>query len=211
MSISVRLAAVCGLLAVAAAAPASAGTVFGASSYTATFNLNSNVSGSTSMGAAFDGTSYYTTSGGGGGSPIAKLDATGTITSGPVSPSPGIDFRSVFTDASGDVFARGYASATIYEQTTFGNFTGVATLQGSLDDQEQVVLTADGSHYVGNDNGVLQFWDLTGAATGTVTLGGSFDTSYPQGRAVSVFGNYALNFDAGVLSAYDMGTGALVD
>ncbi|MBW8816189.1 MAG: PEPxxWA-CTERM sorting domain-containing protein [Caulobacterales bacterium] len=193
----------------AIAGPASAGSVFGAASYNSSFNLNSDVQGSTSAGAAFDGTSYYTVSGGYDGSPIAKLNASGTITAGPT--STGLDFRSVFTNAAGNVFARAYADATIYEQSSFGVFSALTTLQGGLDDQEQVVLTSDGTHYVGNDNGVLQFWDLTGAVTGTVALGGSFDTGYPQGRSVSIFGNYALNYSNGVLSAYNLSTGALAD
>lgn len=197
-------------LSVLAAAPAIAGPVFGSASYNASLTLNGG-GGGTATGAAFSGGSYYVTYGGSSLSPISRTDAAGVLVEGPSSPTPGIDFRSIFTDGAGDVFARGFNSNVIYRQTSFGNFASVVTLAGTLDAQSQVVLTADFQHYVGNDNGTLRFWDLTGASTGAVALGGGFDTGYPQGRAVSVFGDYALNYDAGVLSAYSLSTGALVD
>jgi PEP-CTERM motif len=206
---SMKFALACGALALIASSPASAGIVFGSASYNSSITL-SGATTDTAAGAAFSNGSYYLGYGGSLTSPIVQTDANGAQT-GITSPTPGIDFRSVFTNAAGDVFARGFFDNTIYQQGAFGDFTAGVTLAGSLDAQSQVVLTSDGLSYVGNDNGTLKFWDLTGAFTHSVALGGGFNTGYPQGRAVSIFGNYALNYNAGVLSAYSLSTGALVD
>ncbi len=209
MRLSLKLALACGALAAIAAAPAAAGPVFGATSYSSSLTLNGTTD-STAAGAAYSGGSYYLVYGGNSASPIVQTDSSGAITNS-TSPSPGIDFRSVFTDASGDVYARGYNNNTIYEQTSFGNFTAVASLDGLSNDQSQVVLDSSGTHYVANDDGTLQFWNLAGVSTGSVVLGGGFSASYPQGRGVSIFGNYALNYADGTLSAYSLSTGDLVD
>lgn len=204
-----NFALACSALALMTGSPAAAGIVFGAASYNSSLTLDG-ASGDTAAGAAFSGGSYYMGYGGAVSSPIVQTDSAGVQTA-ITAPTPGIDFRSVFTNAAGDVLARGFNDNTIYQQGAFGQFTSLVSLSGSLDAQSQVVLNSTGTEYVGNDNGTLKFWDLTGAFTHSVTLGGGFNAGYPQGRAVSIFGNYALNYFGGTLSAYDLTTGALTD
>ncbi len=189
---------------------AEAGPVFNAGSYSASGLALTSTASDSLMGLAYSGGHYYAVSGGTTSSPEQEYSASGTTVGGPTAPTPGIDFRSAFTDASGNVYVRGYNSNVIYKQTSFGNFQSYVTLSGTLDPQEVVVLNGAGTGYIGNDNGVVQEWDLAGNLTGTVTLQ-SFDTSYPQGRAIAAFGNYWLNYDSGVLTAYDPITGAAVD
>src|SRR5689334_24847318 len=46
--------------------------------------------------------------------------------------APGLDFRSVFTDPAGNLFARTYASSIIYRQISPGVFTNYLTLASGL-------------------------------------------------------------------------------
>ena len=196
---------------VAASVPAAAGTVFGSSSYTASGPALpwSSVSYAPA-GVAYSGGDYYVVSGGSPSAPESEYSASGSAVAGPSASSPGIDFRSVFTNAAGNVFAWGFGPNTIYEQTSFAQFQSQATLPGFSDLQAQVVLNGAGTGYIANNDGVVQEWNLSGTLTGTVTLQ-SFNTAYPQGRAIAAFGSYWLNYYNGVLTAYDPTTGAAVD
>lgn len=187
---------------------AHAGAVFTAGSYGSSLRLDGNGNGDVPMGVAYSGGTYYTGSGGHPQSPEAQNDSAGALVA-VASPNPGLDFRSLFTDATGAVYARGYNNSTIYRQTSFGNFDALVNLSGTLDAQMQVILNSAGTMYVGNRGGSIQEWDLTGALTRTFSL----DSSVGSQNTISIaaFNGYLLNYNNGVLSAYDDGTGQLVD
>lgn len=192
---------------VAGAVPvvAVAGPVFGAASYVSTLTL---ASGSTDigMGVAFANNTYFTAYGDSGKSPFAELDSSGNLISS-VRPYPGIDFRSVFSNAAGEIFVRGYNFNEIWQQgVTFGTFTELVQLAGVIGANIQVVLDSSGTHYIGNNGGVLQFWNLAGIKTKTVTLAPG-----AANGVISVFGNYALSYNQQGLHAYDLNSGALID
>lgn len=199
---SLLTAAVTGSLTTAAA---SAGPVFGAASYTSTLTLQSASTVYVPTGVSFLNNHYYTGYGNGINSPFVDLDASGRLLQS-VRPYPGMEFRSLFTNAAGDVFARTYNRNVIWKEGTFGTFTALVTLAGAFDGNGQIVLDSSGTQYVGNNAGTLQFWDLAGLKTRNVVLA----TGASKG-VVSIFGNYALSYNGIALNAYDLGTGALVD
>lgn len=163
---------------------------------------------STTMGMAFDGTSYWSISGGNtSGNRLARYDATGALLG---TYAPGLDFRSIFTDATGTVYARVYASSIIYRQTGPGVFTNQVTLSGgTLDAQSSVVFNAGGTEFIAMNEGVVSRWSSGGAYLGTVTLSGfgSYvnENVYPQNRGIAVAGPYWLTYNAsdGMLSFWD--------
>lgn len=176
------------------------------SSYSAVVTFTDGGPGTT-MPLAFDGTNYYSGNGGGLSSPYVQYDSSGAFIASAV-PSPGIDFRSVFTDGAGNLYARGFGSAIIYQQTSFGSFTPYLTLSGgSLDAQSAVVPDIGGTGYVANAYGTVSRWDAAGNFIGTVTLAGFGGTEgiYPQGRGIAVDANEWLTYDIAtqVLSAWD--------
>ncbi len=161
---------------------------------------------STTMTIAWDGTNYYTASGGGPGSPYGKYDANGGFISA-ASPTPGIDFRSVFTDSANSLLARGYNSSSIYQQTSFGNFMVIASLAGGLlDSQSAVVLNGAKTEYLAQSGGTVSRWDLAGNYLGAVTLSGfgGGEAFYPQGRGLATAGNNLLTYYDGILTAWSM-------
>lgn len=190
------------------AATATAGVVFTQDSYTSTLSLQGGFD--TPMTVAFDGKNYLGSSGGGPQSPQSLYDSTGALLN-VASPDPGIDFRSLFSDASGAIYARGYASNIIYKQTSFANFEAFVKLEGNLDDQMQVVLNANGTGYIGNIYGEVQQWSLEGAYTGSIKLDAAFDPNGNGALSIAAFGSYLLNYNNGTLSAYDAMTGQLAD
>jgi len=195
-------------LATLTAVPAVAGAVFTQSAYKSTLSLQGGFD--TPMTVAFDGKNYLGSSGGGPESPQSLYDSTGALLDS-ASPNPGIDFRSLFSDASGAIFARGYASNVIYKQTSFGNFEEFVKLDSFLDEQMQVVLNGSGTGYIGNINGDVQQWDLSGALTGSVKLDAAFDSSGNGALSISAFNGYLLNYNNETLSAYDATTGKFAD
>jgi len=202
-SLSFRLMLAAGLL--TASVAASAGSVFASASYNASTSFADALS-STTMTIAFDGASYWSTSGGGqGGTRLAQYDASGSNVD---SFAPGLDFRSVFTDAGNNVLARQYGDSTIYQQTAPGVFTSLLTLNGGvLDEQSSVV--KDGSNYLAVVAGSVSQWDAAGNFIGSVSLSGygsvGGEGGYPQNRGIAVAGSYWLTYDSGVLSAWDRG------
>lgn len=198
----ITAAAIAGSIASAAAA----GTVFGAASYTSSLTLQSASSTFVPTAVAFSNGFYFTGYGNGINSPFAKLDATGNLLSS-VRPAPGMEFRSLFTNAAGDVFARDYNYNEIWKEgTQFATFNGFQALQGPFDSNSQIVLDSSGTHYIGNNNGTLQFWDLNGIKTKTVVLAAGASKG-----VVSIYGDYALSYNGQGLNVYDLDTGALVD
>ncbi len=124
-----------------------------------------------SDGLAFDGASYWGVDGGDTyGTRVSQYDASGNFIA---AYSPGIDFRSVFTDAAGHVFARQFDDNTIHSMTAPGVFAAAVSLTGgSLDAQSSVVLNGAGNAYIAMNGGVVSSWDLTGVYIGAVSLAG---------------------------------------
>ncbi len=197
--------------AVLALATASAGPIF-VSSYNAAVTFTDGLN-STTMAMAYDGANYWSVSGGGTiGTRLAEYSGAGALLS---SFSPGLDFRSVFTNGSGSVFAREYANSTIYQMTAPGVFSPLLTLSGgSLDNQSSVVLDTAGTSYIAMTEGSVSRWDLSGTYLGSLALsafGAGDENSYPQNRGIAAAGGYYLTYVNGLLSAWDPNTGARVD
>ncbi|RIX43019.1 MAG: PEP-CTERM sorting domain-containing protein [Rhodocyclales bacterium GT-UBC] len=178
-------------------------SIFSSASYSATASFTDH-NPSTTMTLAWDGVNYYTASGGGYGSPYAKYDASGNFVAS-VSPNPGIDFRSVFTDSSNNLLARGFSSNTIYRQTSFGQFTAqTQLLGGTLDAQSAVVLNGAGTEYLAELNGTVSRWNLSGTYLGSVALSGYGSVGYPANRGLAVAGDNLLTYLDGTVSAWDL-------
>ena len=186
---------------VATAAPLSiASAQFGAPSYNADKTFANGAPNQHTMGIAFDGASYWSVDGGGpGGVRLAQYNSSGAFLT---SYSPGLDFRSVFTDAAGNVFARQYSDNTIYSMSAPGVFAAAVSLVGgSLDAQSSVVLNGAGTEYVAMNLGNVDRWDLTGAYLGSVSLSGfgsmGSEGAYPSNRGIAAFGADYLTYDGG--------------
>jgi hypothetical protein len=195
-----------------ASAPAQAQFALG--SYTADISFRDALS-STTMTLAFDGASYWSSSGGGpGGIREARYSNAGAVTG---TFAPGLDFRSVFTDASGTVYARQFNNSTIYRQTAPGVFTSHVVLAGSFDAQSAVTLGGGGSFYMAliGGTGTVQRWDLAGNALSSVVLSGFGsmfgENVYPQNRGIADADGYWLTYSNGNLSAWDATTGNRLD
>lgn len=161
------------------------------------------------MPITYDGSNYWSTFGGEtNGARFAQYDTNGNLLA---TFSPGLDFRSVFTDGYGTVLARQYADSNIYVQTSPGMFvpSGVALNGGSLNSQSSVVLNGAGTEYDALSSGVVTRWNPDGNLIGTVTLQGygtlSGENSGVTGRGLAAFGNFWLTYNgAGIVSVWDM-------
>lgn len=163
---------------------------------------------STTMGIGYDGTNYWSCSGGGStGVRLGQYDTNGNLLA---TYSPGLDFRSVFTDADGDVLARQFNDANIYIQTSPGVFipSGVVLQGGVSNVQSSVVLDGTGTSYIAMSSGVVTRWDADGNLLGTVNLKGfgsvSGETLNYQNRGIAAFGNFWLTYNgSGIVSIWD--------
>lgn len=163
---------------------------------------------STTTGLAFDGTNYWSCSGGSStGVRLGRYDASGNLIA---SYSPGLDFRSVFTDGNCAVLARAHNDRVIYRQVSPGVFTnsGVTLTGGTLDVQSSVVFNGAGTEYIAMSGGVVSRWSVTGSYLGSVTLQGfgtvSGENSSPQNRGIGAVGDYWLTYNGNrVLSVWD--------
>jgi|GEM_PF-1292574 len=168
----------------------------------------SNAIQSITMGLAFDGTNFWSCSGNTAtGVRLGRYDASGNLIA---SYSPGMDFRSVFTDGNCAVLARAYNDRVIYRQVSPGVFTnsGVTLAGGTLDSQSSVVFNGAGTEYIAMSGGVVSRWSVTGSYLGSVTLQGfgtvSGENSSPQNRGIGAVGNYWLTYNGNrVLSVWD--------
>lgn len=186
---------------------ASQAAFFTQSSYNATTTFTDR-NPATTTALAHDGINYYTSSGGSGYSPYAKYDSAGNFIAS-ASPNAGIDFRSVFTNSSNDLLARGYASNKIYQQSSFGNFNVVANLSGgTLDAQSAVIINTSNTEYLANIRGLISRWDTAGNSLGSVTLAGYANNSFSSDRGLATVGSELLTYFGGVLTAWDIGTGS---
>jgi hypothetical protein len=130
------------------------------------------------MGMAFDGSHYWAVTGGFSFSE-AEYNPNGSLVN---TFSPGLDFRSVFSDG-GVVYARQFADSQIYQQTSPGSFSPFVNLSGgSLNDQSSVVLNSAGTQYIAQASGTVERWSLAGAFLGTTALIGYVDPGYPANR-----------------------------
>jgi hypothetical protein len=165
------------------------------------------------MTIAWDGTSYWAAGGGGyGGVRESRYNADGSVAA---NYTPGLDFRAVFSDGEGNVYARAYNDSTIYRQTSPGVFSPIVTLQdGTLDPQGAVVLNGAGTEYIAMSSGTVYRWNLAGVFLNAVTLEGfgslGTESWYPQSRGIAAWGSYWLTYADEVLSAWDA-TGRRVD
>jgi hypothetical protein len=197
------------VLIVIVAGQANADGIFG-DSYDASFTFQDALGfgvGAT-MVVAFDGTDYWSSAGGYSDAvEYAQYDSSGTLIA---TYNPHLDFRSIFTDATGQVYARQFDDSTIYLQTVPGTFvtSGVTLAPNNLDSQSSVVLNGPETEYVALNYGTVSRWDLAGNSLGTVTLSGfgsiSGENSYPQGRGIAAAQTYWLTYDGNrTLSAWD--------
>jgi hypothetical protein len=164
---------------------------------------------SISMPLAFDGTNYWSCSGGStNGIRLAQYDTNGVLLA---TFSPGLNFRSIFTDGAGTILARAYSNNLILLQTAPGVFTpsGVTLTGGSLDPQASVIMNGAGTEYDAVSNGVVSRWDPDGNFIGTVALQGfgslnGETAGTTQAHSLAAFGNFWLTYNgAGILSAWD--------
>ena len=165
-------------------------------------NYAPNITFSDALGAvtvtmAFDGTNYWSASGvGDTGARLARYSAAGVFQT---TYAPGIDFNSLFTDASGRLYARGI-DATLLRQTTPGTFVSHVILTGgTLDIDSSVVLNGNGNEYVALNLGTVNRWSTNGSFLGTVTLAGfgalAGETNYPQNLRLAAVGQHWLTYN----------------
>ncbi len=187
------------VIAVAFMSQAHAGPLFGQAAYAADTTFR-DVLGSTTMTMAYDGTSYWSASGGGtSGTRLARYDGAGNSTG---TFAPGLDFRSVFTNATNEVLARQYFDRTIYKQTAPGTFSSQLTLTGGvLDEQSSVVMNGNGQ-FVAMIGGQVDVWDATGVHINAFALNG-YTGSYPESRGIAAAGTYLFTYFSQTLKAWD--------
>jgi uncharacterized repeat protein (TIGR01451 family) len=167
----------------------------------------SNVLAPTVMTMAFDGDGYWECAGGSGsGTRLAHYDILGNLEA---TYAPGLDFRSVFTDAAGNLYARTFGSSVIYRQTAPGVFSNYLTLaSGLLDVQSSVVLNSSGTEFIAMSAGLVSHWLNDGTFLGTVILNGfgalPGENTTPQNRGIAAIGNYWVTYNgSGVISFWD--------
>jgi hypothetical protein len=202
--------------ALVACIPAVVHAQFSQSSYVATAVFR-NLLASNAPTMAYDGTYYWTNGDNTNRGQMGQYDGSGNLVN---TYRPAIDIRSLFSDASGNIFARGCNNSTIYQMTAPGSFTPLVTLAGPLDCQPMVVLNGAGTGYVALDDGEVREWDLSGASAGSVALNGygslSNESDYSIYRGFSAVGSVWLTYaDNATLSMWDqagnrLGTAVLV-
>jgi hypothetical protein len=128
----------------------------------------------TPMPVSFDGTYYWGASGGGTESPLQQYDATTGDVLTTYAPGPGIDFRSTFADASGNIFASGYSDYRIYPMTSPGVFDLVSTfslLDVAPNEQAPVILSPDVTTYASRVGNTINLWSaVDGGWLSAITL-----------------------------------------
>jgi uncharacterized repeat protein (TIGR01451 family) len=159
------------------------------------------------MTMAFDGASYWACSGvGTTGTRLGRYDILGNLQT---TYAPGLDFRSVFTDATGNLYARTASSSIIYRQTAPGVFSNYLTLaSGPLDAQSSVVFNGDGTELIAMSAGVVSRWLTDGTFLGTVNLIGfgalPNENISPQSRGIAALGNNWVTYNGnGLISFWD--------
>jgi hypothetical protein len=163
---------------------------------------------STTMTITYDGSNYWSSSGGSQqGVRFAQYDGNGVMLK---TFSPGIDFRSVFTQrgVGQQVYEREYAQANFRPMTApgvFGNSTPL--VGGMIDAQSSLVFNDDGTELIAMSGGTVTRWTAAGALIGTVVLkqfgNMNNENQQPQSRGVAKASGYYLTYASGVLSAWD--------
>jgi hypothetical protein len=175
--------------------------------YFSSLNFTDALSSTTIM-MAFDGSSYWSCSGGSSsGVRYAHYDANGVLLG---TNSPGLDFRSIFTDGTCAVFARAFSDPTIYRQSSPGVFvsSGVVLTGGSLDAQSSVVLNGAATEFIALSGGTVSRWNTAGQYLGSVALQGfgsvAGEANLPQSWRIAAVGDYWLTHNgAGIVSVWD--------
>ena len=170
------------------------------------------------MSVAFDGTYYFGASGGdSGGSPFQKYNAvTGDVLS---ANNSGIDFRSLFSDAGGNLYARQYGSNTILKMTApnaFSSFLTLDTGSVAIDSQAPVILGSGGSVYASRLGNTIHFWSATDGSFQSSLILSDYGTvpgedpsppgpSVPKDVTLASFGAYYLTYldDSDEVFAWD--------
>jgi hypothetical protein len=161
----------------------------------------------TTMGMAWDGTSYWSCSGGDAmGNRLTQYTPAGVLTG---TYQPGIDFRSIFTQ-NGDgstVYERAHATSTIQMMFIPGVFGAPFAIAGPIDPESNIVLSA-ADELVAMSGGTVTRWTAMGATIATFSLNGfaGGEDMPPQNRGIVVAGGYYLTYYNGLLTAWD-GTG----
>ena len=189
-------------------APASLTAQFASPSYAAGFTFTNSQVTQHAFTVVKDAGGFWVGDGGGAwGNRLFRYNTAGAFQT---AYAPGLDFRSVFGDGSGAIYARQFNDDAIYRMTSPGSFSNWLTLAGIPDAQSNVVFDAGNTRLIAMSGGSVQSYDaVTGSLVGTTSLigfGGS-ENSYPQNRGiVSALGKW-LTYNNGTLSMWDPTTG----
>lgn len=164
----------------------------------------------TPMPTAYDGVNYYTAAGGNITSWLRQYDPiTGDVVS---SFQPGIDFRGLFSDASGTIYASSYASNVVYKMDSPGSFSTFLTLDTStvlIDDQAPVVLSPDGNYFASRISQTINLWSIAdGSYAGSLDLpdygnvSGEALNSGGTNLSLAAMGSYWLTYVDGTDMVY---------
>ena len=162
-------------------------------------------SGTTAVSAENDGSFLYTVSGGTtGGERFARylLDGTADLTF-----ASGIDFRSIFTDNSGNLFAKEYGQGNVYSLTSGGMATFLFTLN---DPQPQTSADFNGDDselYTRSGALIRRYNSANGSFIGSFTLQGMGPNEDDFPEFVQMETNLAgriFTYADGIVSEWDL-------
>lgn len=127
-------------------------------------------SGLTPMSADFDGTWIYTVSGGNiNGDRLARYFLDGTLDQ---TFAPGIDFRSIFTDNSGNLFAKEWGTGNVYSMSQDGMPTFLYTLNDPQAQSSASFNADDTELYTRDGSTIRRYNSSTGMFLGSFELMG---------------------------------------
>ncbi|MBI2797064.1 MAG: PEP-CTERM sorting domain-containing protein [Gemmatimonadetes bacterium] len=190
-------------------APAAAQAQFGSASYAASTTFASAGGVCTSMTLAKDAGGYWTSWGGCGGPALWRYDNSGAYLA---TYTPGLDLRSIFTDASGNLYASMFSSNNVLKMSSPGVFVYDASLGGPGKDPQSGVRRDNGGGLITAEYGTVKQWDALGTylgATSLVGFGAGGEAAYPQAVSIVAAGGKWLTYDGASsdLSMWDPSTG----
>ena len=182
--------------------PAFASGVFANTSYNAAMTL-ANGMVDTPMTVAFDGTNYWAVNGGTSNSVEEQEYAATGVSVGTF--NPGMDFRSDFTVGS-TLYAKTFSGNVVYRQTSPGVFSSYVTLSNTPPSQSGLIIYQNQYAVLNGTAGTVSFYNLSGAATTTLTLQG-FGTLSGETNTyeIATDGTYLYTYDysGNILSAWN--------